>query len=237
MFNVYIIRNNLNSLVYVGQTSKSIEERFRGHLQECRKGNSRDLYKAMRIIGLSNFYVELLCTVTTQEEADDMECYYISLYDSDGVGGYNMDKGGHEGVFTKDSKRYNKHLETVQSQSHRKMMSNIMKDYKKAHPVTEEHRRHLSEANKGKLCGPHHSFTEEQRQLARKVHQRKVTAYDVNGVILGEFDSIKEATKWFYEEYGYDNEVPYSYKRLHWEIKRSNDNSTYVGGVLWKYKK
>ena len=197
MFNIYIIRNNINSLVYVGQTSKSIEERFKGHLQAYRKGNSRDLYKAMRTIGESNFYVELLCTVNSQEEADDMERYFISLYDSDGDGGYNMDIGGHEGVFTKDSKRYNKLLETVQSQSHREMMSNIMKEYKKTHPVTEEHRRHLSEANKGKLCGPHHGFTDEQRKLAMESHRRKVIAYDVNGNVLGTFGSIKEAAQWF----------------------------------------
>ena len=50
MFNIYIIKNTINSLVYVGQTSKSIEERFSGHLNECRKGNSRDLYEAMRTI-------------------------------------------------------------------------------------------------------------------------------------------------------------------------------------------
>lgn len=237
MFNIYIIRNNSNSLVYVGQTSKSIEERFSGHLQECRKRNSRDLYKAMRELGESNFYVELLCTVTSQEEADDMERYFISLYNSDGVGGYNMDRGGHGGVFTKDSKRYNKHLETVQSQSHRKMMSDIMKEYKKTHPVTEEHRKHLSEANKGKLCGPHHGFTDEQRKLAREVHQRKVTAYDVNGNVLGTFSSIKEAAQWFWGEYGYNKDAPYSYKGLHKKIKRSSDTSTYVGGVRWEYMK
>lgn len=237
MFNIYIIRNSVNSLVYVGQTSKSIEDRFIGHLQTCRKGSSRDLYKAMRAIGVSKFYVELLCSVTTQEEADYMERYYISLYDADGVGGYNMDKGGHQGVFSKDSKRYSKHLEIVQSDSHREKMSRIMKEYKKNHPVTEEHRKHLSEANKGKLCGPHHGFTEEQRKLARETHQRKVTAYDINGNILGTFASIKEASQWFWEDYGYNKDVPYNYKNLHAKIKRSNDTSTYIGGVRWEYKK
>lgn len=89
---IYIIKNRINNKLYIGQTTQSVESRFKQHLR-CSKSNSIQLIsKAIKKYGKSNFYVEILeeCLI---EELNAKEEYYIELYDSFNSG-YNLCKGG-----------------------------------------------------------------------------------------------------------------------------------------------
>lgn len=91
---IYIIRNTINSKVYVGQTTVSIKLRFQNHLSAARRGKDYVIGKAIRKYGEENFYVELLeeCLV---EELNERERYWISFFNSNKAGiGYNMSPGG-----------------------------------------------------------------------------------------------------------------------------------------------
>lgn len=92
---IYKIVNLVNNKVYVGQTTRTLEERYREHINHA-KSHDRDnsLYKAMNKYGYENF------KISTLEEASDnklneKEIYYIALYRSNQRRfGYNMTEGG-----------------------------------------------------------------------------------------------------------------------------------------------
>lgn len=91
---IYVIKNRINNKLYIGQTTQSVENRFKQHLK-CLKSNSVQLIsKAIKKYGKSNFYVEILeeCLI---EELNTKEEYYIELYNSFNDG-YNLCKGGNQ---------------------------------------------------------------------------------------------------------------------------------------------
>lgn len=91
---IYVIKNSINSKLYIGQTTQDVEIRFKQHLK-CLKSNSIQLIsKAIKKYGKSYFYVEILeeCLI---EELNAKEEYYINLYNSFN-NGYNLCKGGNQ---------------------------------------------------------------------------------------------------------------------------------------------
>lgn len=91
---IYIIRNTVNSKVYVGQTTSSINLRFKNHLSAARRGGDYIIGKAIRKYGESNFYVELL-EECLAEELNEREKYWIAFFNSTANrNGYNMSIGG-----------------------------------------------------------------------------------------------------------------------------------------------
>ena len=56
---IYIIKNNINDKVYIGQTIQDYKRRWHGHKHES-KSIDRPLYRAMRKYGYDNFWVELI---------------------------------------------------------------------------------------------------------------------------------------------------------------------------------
>lgn len=60
MCRIYIIRNTINSKVYVGQTKKTLSNRFSNHKSAARHNGDYILGKAMRKHGIENFYIELI---------------------------------------------------------------------------------------------------------------------------------------------------------------------------------
>ena len=91
---IYIIRNTINSKVYIGQTKVSLKLRFQNHLSAARNGKDYVIGKAIRKYGEENFYIELLeeCTI---EELNEREKYWISYFNStNNKFGYNISIGG-----------------------------------------------------------------------------------------------------------------------------------------------
>jgi group I intron endonuclease len=88
---IYVIRNKINSRVYIGQTIRPISKRFEEHIANTR-GEHLKLYKAIKKYGSDNFYIELI------EECDskllnEREIYWISYFNSY-KNGYNSTPGG-----------------------------------------------------------------------------------------------------------------------------------------------
>jgi len=57
---VYVIRNTENAKCYVGSTVRTLAQRMSQHRMAALKNSNFPLYVAMREIGISKFYVELL---------------------------------------------------------------------------------------------------------------------------------------------------------------------------------
>lgn len=93
---IYIITNNVNDKVYVGQTYRSIKERFSEHL---RSNDDCYLHRAMRKYGKEHFIIEVIEILQTKNFKDlvnqlnEKEIYWINFYNSC-RDGYNMSLGG-----------------------------------------------------------------------------------------------------------------------------------------------
>ena len=90
---IYIIKNTVNSKVYIGQTRTSVDQRWKEHLRHAQYGD-QVINRAMKKYGVDKFYIETLeiCDISI---LDEREIYYIDLYDStDKSKGYNVSIGG-----------------------------------------------------------------------------------------------------------------------------------------------
>jgi len=109
---IYIIKNDINSKVYIGQTTRALKDRWKEHLRtKCSKNeNSMLIKKAIHKYGSSHFRIELL-EVCNKASLNEREMYYIHLYNSYHQG-YNRTLGGQSG--SKPIKLKNKQNEIVE---------------------------------------------------------------------------------------------------------------------------
>ncbi len=98
---IYKITNKINGKVYIGQTIKTVNKRFKEHINssKCKSRNSYNypLCKALRKYGINNFSVEKIEELQdfTQREIDERETYWIKYYNSINKNfGYNQLQGG-----------------------------------------------------------------------------------------------------------------------------------------------
>lgn len=94
---IYKVTNKINNKVYIGQTTRTIAERYEEHLNHARNHINRHLYDAINHYGAENFTIEAV-----EECVDSLlnirECHWIAYYKSnDRSFGYNMTTGGEGG--------------------------------------------------------------------------------------------------------------------------------------------
>lgn len=100
---IYLISNEVNHKLYVGQTIQSLSKRFNGHCCYSKTDRSVNMYikRAIHKYGRNKFHIELLeeCPI---ELMNEREKYWINFYDSYN-NGYNLTLGG------QDSNYFNLH--------------------------------------------------------------------------------------------------------------------------------
>lgn len=114
---IYKIINKVNGKIYVGQTIKSLKERFQKH---CQRTTKKDKYhlnmaikKAIRKYGKDNFTIELIEEVKV-DKLDEREVYWISFYDSYNKG-YNCTLGGQNGATRKYKLSWSEENEVIEA--------------------------------------------------------------------------------------------------------------------------
>lgn len=80
---------------YVGQTKTSLNERLASHRLQARRRNA-PIAQAIRAYGWHSFEVGTLAVVDTQEEANQLERYYIEAMNTRQPAGFNVMRGGTE---------------------------------------------------------------------------------------------------------------------------------------------
>jgi group I intron endonuclease len=88
---IYKITNKLNGKIYVGQTIRSLQERWRCH--QCSEACTH-LHRAIKKYGVENFIVEQIDVATNREELNLKEQYWIEHYNCISPNGYNLQNGG-----------------------------------------------------------------------------------------------------------------------------------------------
>lgn len=101
-YTVYIIRNTVNSKVYIGQTCQGVYTRFMQHMKPSviKQRGSYKLYNAINKYGRDKFYYEILEERIKAEDIDNKEIYYIDKFNSFKVG-YNTTLGGDSKTISK----------------------------------------------------------------------------------------------------------------------------------------
>lgn len=91
---IYKITNIINNKSYIGQTSLSIEQRWKEHLYCLKKPEciNRPLYRAINKYGVENFKIEQI-EECSDEELNEKEIFWIEYYDTFNSG-YNCTIGG-----------------------------------------------------------------------------------------------------------------------------------------------
>lgn len=96
MGKIYKLENIQNGKVYIGQTSKTLFERFQAHANAAKSGSNLKLSRAIRKYGKESFVISEIDSAETKEELNAKEIYWIDFYDSLNSG-YNMTLGGEGG--------------------------------------------------------------------------------------------------------------------------------------------
>jgi len=91
---IYKICNNITGKIYVGQTLKTIEDRFTTHKKNCRRGVITRLYSSMRKHGENAFHVELIGDYPINVLSERETHFILLLRSNDPLYGYNMTTGG-----------------------------------------------------------------------------------------------------------------------------------------------
>ena len=151
---IYKVTNLINGKIYIGQTVRSIEERWKAHCgASLRRKSTLYFHQAIRKNGIENFKVVIIKRVTTQEDLNKFEKVFIQKYKSYlPEFGYNVTYGGSFGrqseyareKISKALKGRTPKTGIHNTEEQKRKISLSKKGIKK----TEEHNRELSESLK-----------------------------------------------------------------------------------------
>jgi group I intron endonuclease len=187
---IYKIVNKINDKIYIGQTTKSLDERWKQHKKKG--SNCRYLKNAFEKYGINNFNFIMIC-VCFDEYLNKYEIEYINKFNSMAPNGYNLREGGKSGRQHEDTK--NKISETLKNRTD---IFNSKAQLGKHH--TQETKMKISKKLKGRKdfvrntqswLGKTH--TEESKKIMSEKHKIKINQYDLNNNFIQEYSSICEA--------------------------------------------
>jgi len=91
---IYKITNTLNDKIYIGQTIRSLSDRWSVHKNYAKNNKFKTkIANAMRKYGIENFKIETLCTCNNIDELNELEEFLIQEANSIECG-YNIRYGG-----------------------------------------------------------------------------------------------------------------------------------------------
>lgn len=117
-FQVYIITNDINDKVYIGETTNSLRERFNQHYNNP----VSHIGAAMHELGKEHFSISVLDdTATSLEELNEKEKYYIEKYDAI--------QNGYNSMLQGNNRRMHRRIRISSTLS--KSTNKMLKDYSK----------------------------------------------------------------------------------------------------------
>lgn len=138
-----------------------VGQHYSEHWNDAYLGSGVLITKAIKKYGRENFEKFLLQYCSSKEDANKAETFWIAEYRKRGLAQYNVADGGGGGRKGQVPWCKGKKL----SEEHRKKLSEAHKG-KKLH-FTEEHKRKIGVANKGKVRSEEYRQQVRERQLKR----------------------------------------------------------------------
>ena len=105
---VYKITNTGNGMLYIGITTKSIDRRWKMHLNWARSMKPYKIHEALNTFGKDSFIIEQIDSTQNFKKLKELEKKYIKSYNCIYPAGYNLTAGG-QGVlglkFSEETKK------------------------------------------------------------------------------------------------------------------------------------
>jgi len=165
---IYKIENNINGMVYIGQTINNVEKYIK-RVYISRGGEERIKIKnAIKKYGIENFkFVSIIDQAFSKDELDDKEIFWINYYNSIN-NGYNCKTGGSKGLHCDETKKkisntkkgtkvWNKGI--PMDESRKAMLINLSKGrtpWNKGSKMSQDVKEKVSASRKGKTSGINH---------------------------------------------------------------------------------
>tara|TARA_R110002051_G_scaffold325768_2_gene431007 strand:- start:5721 stop:6389 length:669 start_codon:yes stop_codon:yes gene_type:complete len=210
---IYKVTNKETEEVYVGVTTKSIDDRKKDHLKKSKKGKSYAFQNAIATYGADAFKWEQIDTAVSTNELAKKEKEYILEYNSKEQG-YNSDSGG--GI-----------QKTVYQYD---MLTGVLVN--KYSNLTEASATvGLNKQDLSSIClsvnkvskGFYWSYgCYDKFPLVKDKRRKKVAQYTLEGKLVKEFNSVAEASK-----YSGCNKTSIA--------KVCREERKTCGGFIWKY--
>ena len=101
---IYLLINKVNGHKYVGQTKRTVNTRWKQHIDEARRMSPKPLHRAIRKHGAHQFMIKELCECPV-EELDAKEQEFIERYGTfEDSAHYNATSGGRTPEFDQPTK-------------------------------------------------------------------------------------------------------------------------------------
>lgn len=154
--NIYVISNNRNEKVYVGQSINPVE-RFNQHKRDSKSKKYKNIYLYNTILkyGIDNFKFEVIESSIPLSKIDDRERFWIKKLSSKKPFGYNLTDGG-EGTWGY------KHTQET------KAKISAMKKGKFTHYQSDETKEKIAESNRTRIV------SKETKQKISNSHKGKL---------------------------------------------------------------
>ena len=206
---IYKITNKMNNKIYIGQTNRTIEIRWKEHCRHLNK--NMPICRAIKKYGKSNFLVEEL-EECPNNKLDEREQYWIKYFDSfNKENGYNATFGGQDNGFimtnkiSEVKKLWNEGYGQKQIVEKTKLNVETVHNYLLKSGMTSENIR------------------ERQKEILRRKKGKRVLQYTLDGKFLKEWISASEV----------EREIGISRKNIG---SVCNGRHKTAGGYIWKYK-
>lgn len=206
---IYKIVNDVNDKVYIGQTRVATNARFSQHIYDSKHtdGKSR-LYNAMNKYGCDKFHVFELQKVSCptklglKEKLNELEIYYIKSYKSaNSLYGYNISIGGqNNNSCCKKISQYDSN-------------GNLIRTWDSITDVSEYYGVTVSSISacccgKAKSCANYvWRYCGDSFYKYKNVQKKKVVNYDLNGNVIGVYDSVADAARLVYGDVSYTSAI------------------------------
>lgn len=203
---IYCIQNTVNNKLYIGQTTKTIEERFKMHLHDAisnKQCQNRPFYKDILKYGSEKFIISKLEEIDNNK-LNNQEQYWIDKYKQENYKLYNITLGG-QGKQLFDTnviiELYNKGLNAKQISKKLGCCSHTVLHLIKSNNINVSKHRHI------------------------------VLQYDLNSNLLNEFFGSGSAAQWLV-----CNNYSKTLKCRAHITDCCNNKKRQAYGFKWKYK-
>lgn len=200
---IYKITNKINGRVYIGQTIRTLKQRFTAH---CTRNGCRSyIGKAIKAHGKDNFTIEEIDTASSLEELNKKEIYWIKYYNSTDLSvGYNLTYGGDNRVMLDSTKEKiaNAHKgkpKPPMSEERKKAISAFFKGRKSTNKPRKRgyKRKGHSDETKEKLriANTGRKHTEETKNKIRENHKSPDVIEKIRNANLGKSQTTESKIK------------------------------------------
>lgn len=161
---VYVIENLINGKLYVGQTTTTLEKRFRRHCWKSESKKNMVITLAIAKYGKENFEIRHLCFCSSSEELSLKEIEWSERLNTMSPHGYNLKVGELHGYVSEETRR-----KISVAHKGKKASAEARRRMSEAHiglPISDDLRRKRSENRKGKKL-PAQAYETISKKLAK----------------------------------------------------------------------